>query len=139
VAPLRVRLGRRQFREPDVVFMLKEHGNRIGEQFWKGADLVMEVVSDDPESRDRDLVLKRREYARAGIAEYWIVDPRERAITVLRLSGKHYTVHGVFPKGTMASSHLLAGFTVEVDNAFAQCLQLGRAAKGRRKPRQPKA
>jgi Uma2 family endonuclease len=87
-APLRVRLWRQKFREPDVVFMRKRHADRIGEDYWDGADLVMEVVSDDPEDRRRDLETKRREYARAGIPEYWIVDPREGRILVLRLGGK---------------------------------------------------
>ena len=32
------------FREPDVLFVTREHDSLIGEQFWLGADLVMEVV-----------------------------------------------------------------------------------------------
>jgi Uma2 family endonuclease len=132
-APVRVRLGRRKFREPDVVFMRKQHAGRIGDDYWDGADLVMEVVSDDEEDRRRDLDTKRREYARAGIPEYWIVDPRDGHILVLRLSGKRYTLHGDFPRGTVASSHLLPRFTVPVDAALAQ--RLAPAAKRRRPPR----
>src|SRR5205085_516235 len=105
-APARVRLWRRKFREPDVIFMLKEHADRIQKQFWIGADLVMEVVSEDEENRRRDLVIKRGEYARAGIPEYWIVDPQEERIMVLRLVGKRYVVHGDFGKNEVASSHL---------------------------------
>jgi Uma2 family endonuclease len=134
-APLPVRLWRNTIREPDIVFMQKEHAARIGERFWKGADLVMEVVSPDDESRKRDLVTKRAEFARAGIAEYWIIDPREERITVLRLAGKRYVVHGEFTKGTTATSHLLAGFAVDVAEAFAQST-LGPAKSGtKRKPR----
>jgi Uma2 family endonuclease len=48
----------------------------------------MEVLSSDEEDRRRDLVLKRSEYARARVAEYWIVDPQKALITMLRLSGK---------------------------------------------------
>ncbi len=59
LAGIRVRLRPRTFREPDVVFMLKEHADRIGEEYWKGADLVMEVVSKGPENRERDLVKTR--------------------------------------------------------------------------------
>ena len=48
-APLRVQLGQGKFREPDLVFMAAEHADRLGEQFWQGADLVMEIVSpNDP-------------------------------------------------------------------------------------------
>src|SRR5438874_1148099 len=112
-APLRVCLRKGKFREPDVVFMLSEHADRIGEEFWEGADLVMEVVSDDPESRERDLVKKRKAYASAGIPEYWIVDPQERKITVLKLAGKTYTVHGEYGVGARAESALLEGFGVD--------------------------
>jgi Uma2 family endonuclease len=135
VAPLRVRLWRGKFREPDVVFMLKEHADRIGEEFWKRADLVMEVVSGGDDDRRRDLVTKRREYARARIPEYWMVDPQEERITVLRLVGKRYVVQGVFGKGTVAASHLLRGFTVDVTEALSQRVPTTAAAKTSRKPR----
>lgn len=119
VAPLRVRLWRGKFREPDVVVMLREHADRIGDQFWQGADLVMEVVSSDPDDRRRDLETKRHEYARAGIAEYWIVDPHDEQITVLRLARKQYVEHGKFGLGDRAVSHLLPGFAVDVGQALA--------------------
>jgi len=132
VASLRVRLGAKRFREPDVVFMLKEHADRIGEDYWEGADLVMEVVSGSKEDRDRDLITKRREYARAGIPEYWIVDPKQEQITVLRLDGKKYAVHGVFATGSVAASALLNGFTVDVTAALESQL---RPAAGKAKPK----
>ncbi len=117
-APLRVRLAKLKYREPDVVFMLAEHAARMGEDYWEGADLVMEVVSDDPESRERDLVKKRKAYAAAGITEYWIVDPKEGRITVLKLAGKAYAVHGEYVVGQRAESVLLTGFGVDVEECF---------------------
>ena len=116
MAPLKVRLWDGKYREPDVVFMLHGHDDRIGEQFWMGADLAVEVVSDD--DRRRDLETKRREYAQAGILEYWIVDPKFKTITVLSLEGAAYSEHGVFALGTRATSRLLAGFEVDVTATF---------------------
>jgi Uma2 family endonuclease len=113
-APLRIRLRRRKYREPDILFMLAAHADKMGEDFWLGADLVMEVVSDDPESRERDLVKKRSDYAKAGIPEYWIIDPDQRKVTVLKLDGRQYTMHGEYGPGTRAESNLLEGFGVEV-------------------------
>jgi Uma2 family endonuclease len=133
VAALRVRLWPGNFREPDIVFMLKKHHDQIGEEFWEGADLVMEVVSGNKEDRRRDLVTKRREYARAGISEYWIVDPREERIIVLRLAGKRYAVHGIFTKGKMASSRLLPGFSVDVNEVFSHRLANAAHRKQKRK------
>src|SRR5262249_43294342 len=132
-APLRVRLWRRKFREPDIVFMLKEHAGRIGDEFWKGADLGMEVVSGRDEDRGRDLGIKSGEYARAGIAEYWIVDPDAKRITVLRLVGKRYDVHGEFLEGAMATSRLLPGFAVDVRVVFSQRLPIAATSKSSRK------
>lgn len=136
-APLRVRLWRRKFREPDVVVMLKEHADRIGEEFWDRADLVMEVVSEGARDRHRDLVIKRREYARAGIPEYWIIDPRDERIIVLRLAGKRYVVHGDFLKGATATSTLLPGFSVDVTEAFAKQIHRPTATKKAQKSRRP--
>src|SRR5438128_2314589 len=70
----------------------------------RGADLAMEVVSPGKASRKRDLREKRREYAKAKIEEYWIVDPQERNITVLSLQNGKYRVHGAFVPGEQATS-----------------------------------
>ena len=116
-APLRVRIRPRKYREPDVLFMAAVHDSWRGEQYWRGADLVMEVVSpDDP---DRDYKKKRKDYAKVGIAEYWIVDPLQQLITVLTLQGEAYVEHGVFTPGGQATSVLLEGFAVEVTEVFA--------------------
>jgi Uma2 family endonuclease len=117
-APLRIQLWSGKYREPDIVFMAAEHADRLGEQFWRGADLVMEVVSpDDPR---RETVTKRREYAQAEIPEYWIVDPADMSITVLTLRGREYAVHGEFVAGETATSVLLDRFTVDVATVFSE-------------------
>ena len=86
------------------------------DRYWLGADLVVKVVSpDDP---DRDLVEKRADYAAAGIAEYWIADPREETVTVLALEGNTYGEHGTFARGQAATSPLLAGFAADVNAMF---------------------
>ena len=79
----------------------------------------MEVVSGGSDDRRRDFITKREEYARAGIAEYWIVDPEKQQITVLVLDGQVYREHGVFGSGSQASSVLLPGFAVDVVAVFA--------------------
>ncbi len=132
-APLRVRLWPGKFREPDLVFMLKAHLRRIGEEFWERADLVLEVVSGDPDDRRRDLVAKRREYGRAGIPEYWIVDPQQETISVLRLAGRRYVVHGSFTRGSEATSLLLPSFSVDVSAVFDQALAPASQASRRRR------
>lgn len=136
-AGLRVRLWPGKVREPDLGFLAKEHAAWVVDEYWQGADLVMEVVSSDPKDRDRDLEQKREEYARAGIAEYWMIDPDEERITVLKLAGKkRYAVHGEFGNGSTATSHLLPGFAVDVTAAFARRVKPA-AQSGRKSKRKP--
>jgi Uma2 family endonuclease len=77
---------------------------------------VLEIVS--PDNPERDTVEKRADYAEAGIPEYWIVNPLDETITVLRLAGEQYSEHGVFRRGETATSTLLAGFAVAVDDVL---------------------
>jgi Uma2 family endonuclease len=84
LAPLRVRLWPGKIREPDLVFMHRDHADRLGEDWWGVPDLGVEVISprtaqsSGTESTDR--VEKFGEYARAGVPEYWLVHPTERTI-----------------------------------------------------------
>jgi Uma2 family endonuclease len=117
-APLPVRLGEGKFRDPDIMFFRPGRIVHPRKQ-PDGVDLVMEIVSDGDENRERDLEIKRLEYAAAKIPEYWIVDPELTQITVLCLEGDSYRVHGVFGAGAQATSVLLPGFEVAVDAVFA--------------------
>jgi Uma2 family endonuclease len=118
-APLRIRLRPGLIREPDVIYISRDGYHQIGEKYWSGADLVMEVVSADAVSHDRDYIQKRRDYAGAGIAEYWIVDPQLQRITLLSLRDGQYQVAGEFGPGQHATSILIDGFAVDVSAAFA--------------------
>lgn len=119
-APFRLQLWEGKFREPDLMFLFETNASKRGDKYWRSADLVIEVVSeDDP---DRDLIEKRKEYAQAGISEYWIVDPRDStiAILILETNAKEYSVLQVHKTGDRASSRLLAGLSINVADVFAQ-------------------
>jgi Uma2 family endonuclease len=115
-APLRLRVGPRKFREPDLLLVRSADDPRARDEYWEGADLVVEIVS--PDAPNRDYIDKRADYAEAGVLEYWIVDPQNETITVLQLIDDAYVEHGVFGSGTTASSALFADFQVAVDAVF---------------------
>jgi Uma2 family endonuclease len=75
-APFEMRiLPGRSSREPDILFVAREHLDRLTAERLDGpADLVVELISDDSVARDR--ADKFYEYQEAGVGEYWIVDPR---------------------------------------------------------------
>ncbi|HEX5470922.1 MAG TPA: Uma2 family endonuclease [Lacipirellulaceae bacterium] len=118
-APLPVRIGKGTLREPDVIFISRDRLGKPEDKFADGADLVMEVVSPDKGSYERDYRKKRTDYAKRRIQEYWIVDPQAEQIIVLALKGKQYQVHGEFKPGDEATSMLLKGFAVDVTKLFA--------------------
>lgn len=118
-APFKIRLWSGKIREPDVMFMFAKNSHKRFPQYWEGADLVMEVISpDDPR---RDTVEKKEEYAKAGIPEYWLVNPIDETITVFVLAqgSSLYQEAGVYSKGDVAVSRLLEGFTIDVKAVFA--------------------
>lgn len=119
-APISVKLRPGILREPDVFFLSTQRLSR-GDDPPVGADLVMEVVSPDAKDRVRDIKQKRREYATAGIPEYWIVDPETETITVLTLpaGANEYAEHGVFRADQIATSVLLSEFAIDVTACFA--------------------
>jgi Uma2 family endonuclease len=117
-APYRIRLRDQTFREPDIVVYLNEHLSQFGQRFGEGADLVMEVVSGDAASRARDYEDKRRDYATAGIPEYWIVDPDQSRILVLGLEGHAYVIRGEYTPGEIAVSSVLNGLAIDAEQVF---------------------
>jgi Uma2 family endonuclease len=116
-APLRVQVRPGKFREPDLLLVIDRHDPRAQNEFWLGADLVMEIVSPDQPKRDTEK--KPRDYAEANIPEYWIVNPLDETITVLVLDGDAYTTFGIFRHGQIATSKLLDDFSISVDTVFA--------------------
>lgn len=117
-APVPVRLRPGKYREPDVFFIREEQLGDL-ESSPDRVDLAMEVVSPGSENRARDIERKRKDYAKAGILEYWIIDPELQRISVLVLEGGKYRVHGEFVPGETATSGLLQGFAVNVQAALA--------------------
>ncbi len=118
-APLPTRLFPRTIREPDILYVLPAHIPEDPTGYPEQLDLVMEVVSRGADARKRDYLDKRIDYARAGIAEYWIVDPEQAMITVLTLQGGEYQVASENRSGDIAQSLLLAGLLVPIDEVLA--------------------
>jgi Uma2 family endonuclease len=115
-SPMRLQIRLGKFREPDLLLLLSAADPRRQNRFWMGADLALEVVSED--KPERDLVDKRGDYAEGHVPEYWIVNPQNETITVLRLRGDAYEEAGIYRRGDVAVSTLLAGFSVGVASVF---------------------
>ncbi|MCY4214890.1 MAG: Uma2 family endonuclease [Gammaproteobacteria bacterium] len=115
-AALRLRVRAGKFREPDLLLLLDAADPRRQDEYWLGADLVLEVVS--PDNPARELVEKRADYAEANIPEYWIVNPMDETLTVLVLVDGQYAERGLFRRGQQARSSCLPDFSVAVAAVF---------------------
>jgi len=116
MSPMDTRLWKGKIRQPNIVFMSNEHLDRITEVRWGIPDLVVEVLSKETVRVDRED--KYLEYQKAGVQEYWIVDPSKQNIEVCTLENRTYVTFGKWGTGEVAKSKLLASFEVSVDDVM---------------------
>jgi len=85
-----VRFARQKRRRmPDLMFIAKARTSLIRPTHLEGApDVVFEIVSHDSQTRDRRK--KFLEYEKAGVREYWIVDPNSQQVEVYALHRGKY-------------------------------------------------
>ncbi len=121
-APFQMKIGKDlPGREPDLLFVAREHLDRLTKTFLNGpADLVVEVAS--PESRLRDAGEKFAEYAAGGVREYWLIDPERRQADFYLLDprGRYRLVEP--DAGGWYHSTVLTGFRMKVDWLWADPL-----------------
>lgn len=81
IAPTDVRLDMddRTILQPDVLVVCRRD-QVIARRIEGAPDLVIEILS--PSTRKKDLHIKAGKYARAGVRELWLVDPRDRRVIV---------------------------------------------------------
>lgn len=118
--PFQMKMAR-SGREPDVLFVAKEHLARLQPTFLHGrADLVVEIVSDESVARDRGA--KFEEYREAGIPEYWLLDPRVEQAEFYHLDERgRYQLAPLDAEGVYRA-HTIPGLWLRVDWLWQQPL-----------------
>lgn len=105
--------GMRRRRVPDIVFLSQSRLDLVEKTYINGApDLVMEVVSPDSESRDWRK--KYEEYERAGVKEYWIVDPGSEVMEAYHLADEG-VYEQIAAQHDRVTSLIVPGFFVKLD------------------------
>jgi Uma2 family endonuclease len=95
------------------------------------ATIAVEFVSGSRRDRQRDYVDKRKDYQKAGIAEYWIVDRFQRTLTVIRYLPTGVQEHVIRENETYQSPHL-PGFEVPLAALLAAADRAVQAKRTRR-------
>ncbi len=103
--------------QPDLLFIRAERRPSPEAKFFEGApDLVVEVLS--PSTARKDRMVKFWAYERAGVEEYWIVDPRVRSVEVYVLTESVYTLHGQYLAEDILSSPTFPDLALPVQDLF---------------------
>lgn len=116
-APCDVYFDNENVVQPDILFISKDRLNIIGEKNIQGApDLIIEIISES--SAYRDMVLKKKLYARHGVREYWIVIPEGKEIEAYILKDSTYQLSMVYSNEDTLDSPLLKGLKIGLKEIF---------------------
>lgn len=103
--------------QPDIVFVAAGRRAIITPKEIAGApDLVVEILS--PGTEDRDRGYKRKMYARHGIREYWVVDPRVRSVEPYGRPGEVSAPPTRLTERDILASRVIPGLTLDLHEVF---------------------
>lgn len=104
--------------QPDITIVCDF--SRLDEHGYRGApDMLLEILS--PSTRRHDRLTKLELYQRAGVKEYWIVNPEEQSVQVYLLDE-----HGLlrlreeYDRKGIAKVNALQGCFVELERVFPE-------------------
>jgi len=102
--------------EPDITVVCDP--DKLDKYGCKGApDMVIEILS--PSTRRHDLTVKYRLYQRAGVREYWIVDPDGKIVQVFRLEDGFYGAADVYTSGSVPVG-IWEDFSIDLSQVFTE-------------------
>ena len=102
--------------EPDITVVCNP--DKLDKYGCKGApDMVIEILS--PSTRRHDLAVKYRLYQRAGVREYWIVDPDGKTVQVFRLEDGFYGAADVYTAGAVPVG-IWEDFSIDLSQVFTE-------------------
>jgi len=113
-APVDVQLSEFDVVQPDLVIVLNKSLKKITPTKIKVApDLVVEILS--PSTAGYDNSVKKQLYERAGVAEYWVVDPFEQKINQWVLTDGKFVLR---PEMKDVSLSILPDITIETEKIW---------------------
>jgi len=106
---------------PDISFVTNERWNEAvaNSRFVLAPNLVIEILSPGKANLKRDLISKRRLYAKYGVEEYWIVDVDKRQVVTFQLADGNLKENTALTTNDVLTSTVLGGFGIEVASLFS--------------------
>ena len=101
--------------EPDLVIVCDP--SKIQEKRIVGPpDLVVEILSKSTVKKDK--LVKFNRYQKAGVKEYWIVDPSNETVDIYLLKNSVFQHQGIFFRDDQVPVHLFENFTIDLGSIF---------------------
>lgn len=101
--------------QPDLTVVCNR--SKLDEHGCNGSpDFILEILS--PSNAKHDRWIKRELYEKAGVQEYWIVDPLNETVEVLLLENESYRLNGVFAKEDTVAVGVVEGLEIDLGKVF---------------------
>ena len=102
---------------PDIVVVC-DH-SKVERNAIKGApDLVVEILS--PSTSRFDKITKLEQYEKAGVREYWIVDPVSQTVDTFIMEDGLYNSINTYLTSAVIPVHVLEGCEIDLEKVFAE-------------------
>ncbi|MFC5605000.1 Uma2 family endonuclease [Sporosarcina koreensis] len=103
--------------QPDILVVCDS--DKIGDKNICGApDLIVEVLS--PSTARNDRLVKYNNYERAGVKEYWIVDPYNMTVEVYSLEGASFVQSKILGKDDLLTVEIFPELEIDLKNIFKE-------------------
>lgn len=103
--------------EPDISIVCDS--SKLDKHGCKGTpDMVVEILS--PSTQRHDRLVKLALYQRAGVREYWIVEPETQTVQVFLKQDGSLHLHEVYDRASVARVNVLEGCFIELSKVFPE-------------------
>ena len=118
-APFDVEFTKHDVFQPDILFVSNDRKSILTKAGATGApDLVVEILS--PITSSVDCGVKKKQYAKSGVRELWIIDPNLKAIEVFNLQRDVDRPAAVYTESDSIESSCFPGWSGSVLEIFRQ-------------------
>lgn len=100
---------------PDLVVICDKTG--LNEKRYEGVpSLIVEILS--PSNQHHDLVVKMNLYAKFGVKEYWIINPKNTSISIYTLDETQHYIQDIVKTSGIVESKLFDNLSFELEDLF---------------------
>jgi Uma2 family endonuclease len=104
--------------QPDI-FTASDRSKLQDKRYNGAPKFIIEILSSN---RSHDMITKLNLYEKAGVTEYWIIDPDEQIITALELVNEKY-LHSAYSGEDEVPLASIPGCTVDFKKVFEHIAQ----------------